>query len=91
MKATTVKIEGELLEQIKAAKPPGRSVSAYVRHVVKKDLERRKMRSAATAFKAFVKAHPEERAWLAEWDSADLASTPAPPRGTSAPSCQAKP
>lgn len=77
MKATTVKIEGKLLEEIKAAKPASRSVSAHVRHVLKKDLERRKMRDAATAFKAFVEAHPEERAWLAEWDSADLASVPA--------------
>ncbi len=87
MKATTVKAEGKLLEQIRAAKPGG---PQRVRvPVLKKDLERRKMRSAATAFKAFVEAHREERAWPAQWDSADLAATPAPPRGTSAPDCQA--
>ena len=63
--------------EIKAAKPADRSVSAHVRWVLQRDLERRKMRDAATALKAFVEAHPEEKLWLDEWDSADLAVAPA--------------
>ena len=78
MRATTVKIEGKLLEDIEAAKPAGRSVSAHVRWVLQRDLERRQGRDAAAAFKAFVEAHPEERAWLDEWDTADLAAAPTP-------------
>ena len=76
MRATTVKLEGELLERIEAAKPAGRSLSAHVRWVLQKDLDRRQARAAAARFKAFIEAHPEERAWLSEWDGADLAAPP---------------
>ena len=31
---------------------------------------------ASAAFRAFIDAHPEERAWLSEWDAADLAAPP---------------
>lgn len=78
MRATTIKLEGELLESIEAAKPPDRSLSAHVRWVLRKDLERRQARDAAARFKAFIDTHPEERAWLSEWDAADLAAPPTP-------------
>ena len=77
MRATTIKLEGELLENLEAAKPPDRSLSAHVRLVLQKDLERRQAREAATAFRAFIDAHPDEQAWLAEWDGVDLAAPPA--------------
>lgn len=77
MRATTIKIGGKLLEDIERVKPEGSSVTAHVKHVLQKDLEKRELRDASTAFKEFVEAHPEERAWLAEWDRVDLASTPA--------------
>ena len=76
MRATTIKLEGELLERIEAAKPTGRSLSAHVRWVLQKDLDRRQARAAAARFKAFIEAHPEEQAWLSEWDGADLAASP---------------
>ena len=81
MRATTVKLEGDLLQKIEAAKPVDRSLSAHVRWVLRKDLERRQAREASAEFKAFIDAHPDEQAWLAEWDGADLA---APGRGTEA-------
>lgn len=77
MKATTVKIEGELLAGIEAARKPGQSVAAYVRRVLQSDIERRLAREAAAAFKEFVERHPEEKRWMHEWDGADLASAPA--------------
>ena len=77
MKATTVKIEGELLDSIEAAREPGQSVAAYVRGVLQSDIERRLARDAAAAFKEFVARHPEEKRWMDEWDGADLASAPA--------------
>ena len=77
MRATTIKLEGKLLEDIEAAKPAGRSVSAHVRWVLQKDLERHHARDAAARFRAFLDAHPEEQAWLADWDGADLAAPPA--------------
>ena len=76
MKATTVKVDGELLAGIDAAREPGQSVAAYVRRALQRDLERRLARDAAAAFKDFVETHPEEKQWLDEWDGADLASAP---------------
>ena len=76
MRATTIKLEGELLERIEAAKPVDTSLSAHVRWVLQKDLGRRQARDAAARFKAFIDAHPEEQAWLSEWDGADLAAPP---------------
>lgn len=77
MRATTIKLEGDLLERIEAAKPADRSLSAHVRWVLRKDLERLQARDASAEFKAFIDAHPDEQAWLAEWDGADLATAPA--------------
>ena len=77
MRATTIKLEGKLLEDMEAAKPANRSLSAHVRWVLTKDLERRQARHAAAKFRAFLDAHPEEQAWLADWDGVDLASPPA--------------
>ena len=76
MKATTVKIEGELLDGVEAAREPGQSVASYVRRVLQRDLERRLARDAAAAFKEFVETHPEEKRWMDDWDGADLASKP---------------
>ncbi|MCY4507047.1 MAG: hypothetical protein OXG35_08820, partial [Acidobacteria bacterium] len=59
------------------AKPAGRSVSAHVRWVLQKDLEKRQSREAAAKFRAFLDAHPEEQAWLAGWDGGHLAAPPA--------------
>ena len=77
MRATTIKLEGKLLEDIEAAKPADRSISAHVRWVLQKDLDKRQARDAAARFRAFIEAHPEEQAWLADWDGADLAAPPA--------------
>lgn len=74
MKATTVKIEGQLLEEIRQVKPEGQSVSAYVRLVLRKDIERERARRAAHRYVEFLGEHPEEADWLAEWAGADLAS-----------------
>lgn len=76
MKATTMKTEGKLLKDLEAAKPDDRSLSAHVRWGLQKDLERRQARDAASRFRAFIDAHLEEQAWLAEWDSGDLAAPP---------------
>ena len=77
MRATTIKLEGKLIEDIEAAKPAGRSVSAHVRWVLQKDIDRRRAREAAARFRAFIDAHPEEQAWLADWGGVDLAAPPA--------------
>jgi hypothetical protein len=76
MKATTIKLEGELLAAIEKAKRPEESVTSYVRTVLRKNLEQTRVREAAAAYIAFVDSHPEEQEWLDEWERADL-TTPA--------------
>jgi hypothetical protein len=80
MKATTIKLDGELLSAIERAKPAGQSVTAYVRTILKKSLEQHEVREAAAAYRAFVESHPEERDWLDEWERADLTSPPSEKR-----------
>jgi hypothetical protein len=76
MKATTIKIEGALLSELEAAKPENISISAFVRDVLRKDLQRRKLAQAAASYEEFLAANPEEQLLLREWDEADLAHTP---------------
>jgi hypothetical protein len=76
MKATTIKLEGELLSDLEKAKPESLSLSAYVREILNKDLRRRKLAQAAASYEDFLAANPEEKSWLREWDEADLASPP---------------
>lgn len=76
MKATTLKLEGELLLELEKAKPPSMSLSAYVREILIKDLRRRRLAQAAVFYEEFLAANPEEASRLTEWDGADLASPP---------------
>ena len=76
MKATTIKLEGNLLLELEKNKPHSLSLSAYVREVLHKDLMRRKLAQAAQSYEEFMTAHPEEASWLREWDEADLSGIP---------------
>ena len=76
MKATTIKLEGELLRDLEASKPEDVSLSAYVRQVLRKDLLRQKLSRAALSYEKFLEDSPEEQSWLREWDAADLATAP---------------
>jgi len=76
MKATTIKIDGELLQELEQAKPQSISLSAYIRGVLKADLRRRGLSRAAVSYQEFLEANPEERSLLREWDEADLAAAP---------------
>ena len=76
MRATTIKVEGDLLKELERAKPRSLSLSAYVRAVLQQEVLRRKMAEAAECYVEFVRESPAERAWLDEWDGADLARAP---------------
>jgi hypothetical protein len=76
MKATTIKLEGELLCELEATKPESVSLSAFVREVLRKDLQRRKLSRAAVSYEKFLAENPEEQLLLREWDEADLTRTP---------------
>jgi hypothetical protein len=79
MKATTIKVEGELLLELERAKPASQSLTTFVRDVLRREVRRRQMAAAADRYTEFLAKDGEERAWLEEWDRADLAR---PPRRT---------
>jgi len=83
MKATTVKLEGELLEDLEASKPTDQSLTAYVRSVLRENLDRIEVREAAVAYRAFVESDEDEKQWLGEWDRADLNTPPSNKNGAS--------
>ena len=73
MKATTIKVEGELLRELERTKPTSQSLSAYVRSFLRQEILRRKMAEATERYAEFLHETPDERAWLEEWVNADLA------------------
>lgn len=83
MKATTVKLQGSLLEDLEANKPPDQSLTAYVRSVLQGNLDRLKIQQAAFAYRDFVESGEEERKWLDEWGRADLSVPPCGEKGSS--------
>lgn len=74
MKATTIKVEGALLEELTRAKPRSQSLSAFVRSILEREVLRRKLTESAERYAEFLRGSPEERSWLSEWESADLIS-----------------
>lgn len=76
MKATTIKVEGELLRALERAKPAAQSLTAYVRSVLEQEVVRRRMADAADRYASFLQEHDDERLWLEEWDAADLVRPP---------------
>jgi len=76
MKATTIKLDGDLLRDLEANKPRDQSLTAYVRSILRKNLDRIEVREAAVAYRAFVESDKSEKAWLNEWDRADLNTPP---------------
>ena len=53
MKATTIKVEGELLRELERAKPASQSLAAYVRSVLRREVLRQKMAAVAERYTAF--------------------------------------
>lgn len=76
MRATTIKVEGELLERIDRHRPKDVSITAFVRSVLDQEIRRREMSQAADAYADFLESNEDERTWLADWASADLAKAP---------------
>ena len=59
--------------------PRDKSISAFVREVIEREIQRRKMVESAEAYAEFLKANGEEAVWLDEWEGAPLDR---PPRRT---------
>lgn len=80
MRATTVKVDGELLRELERAKPPKVPLTTYVRGILEQEMRRLKLRAAAERYATLLRDAPDEREWLQEWDTADLARPPHRPR-----------
>lgn len=76
MRATTIKVEGELLERIDRHRPREQSITAFVRSVLEQELRRREISQAASDYTQFLKDNEDEREWLRDWDSAGLVRVP---------------
>jgi hypothetical protein len=76
MGATTIKVEGELLTELNRAKPANVSLTAFVRSILEREVLRARLGDAAERYAQFLDSSPDERAWLEEWEGADLTSAP---------------
>ncbi|HLB58572.1 MAG TPA: hypothetical protein VJL87_00615 [Bdellovibrionota bacterium] len=76
MKATTIKLEGKLLTQLKSIKPQQLSLSAFVRELIEHAIRRQRLQKAAYQYSSFLASKKEERDWLEEWETADLSHPP---------------
>ena len=72
MKATTIKVEGDLLEEIEKMKPSSQSLSGYVRSVLRREVLRNRMAGAAERYAELLRSNPAERGWLDEWETVGL-------------------
>ena len=72
MRATTIKVEGDLLDEIEKMKPSSQSLSGYVRAVLRREVLRHKMAGAAERYGELLRSSPDERGWLDEWEHSDL-------------------
>jgi hypothetical protein len=78
MKSATFRIQNPLLDQLHRIKPKSKSFSAFVREALMGLVKKHQMLAAARQYNDFLENHDEEASWLEEWESADLASHPAP-------------
>lgn len=76
MKATTIKLEYPLLKEVQHVIPKDTSLSAFVRALLEREVLRQRMIEASDAYCRFVESNAQERAWLEEWERADLGAPP---------------
>jgi hypothetical protein len=81
MRATTIKVDGELLQELTRAKPSNVTLTAFVRSILEREVMSSKLREAADRYATFLETSPDEREWLSEWERADLAAPPKRRRG----------
>lgn len=74
MKATTIKLEGKLLEELKKLKGSKKTLTSFVKETLESEIRRHKMRLAAEKYTDFLKQHPEETKLMEKWENAPLCS-----------------
>jgi Arc/MetJ family transcription regulator len=74
MKATTIKLDGAILQELKAFKEPDQNLTSLVRDLLRAQIHRRKMARAAEEYVAFMSENADESQELDSWASAPLDS-----------------
>jgi hypothetical protein len=72
MKATTIKLDGAILEELRAFKRPDQNLTALVRELLKAQIHRSTMARAAEEYAAFLRQNTGESMELDAWASAPL-------------------
>src|SRR5262249_24676772 len=72
MKATTIKLDGPILRELKEMQRPGENLTSHVRDLLKAQIRKRKMAQAAEEYAAFLSQNSEEFAEVEAWASAPL-------------------
>ena len=76
MKASTIKIENPLLNELHTLKPPLKSLSAFIKGLLEDSVRQKKMKEAAEKYSLFLESNPDEDKWLGEWESSKLTEAP---------------
>ncbi len=76
MKATTIKLDGLILEELMAVKRPDQNLTALVRELLRAQIHKSKMARAAEEYTAFLNENPEESRELEAWASVPLDREP---------------
>ena len=72
MSASTIKLDGEILEEIKPFLEKKQSLSAFVRQSIRNEIKRKKMKKAAITYSETMNEDKDEINEMSEWESADL-------------------
>jgi len=76
MKATTIKLDGNLRSAIRRLKGREQSLTGYVRELVAREEKRSALEAAARAYSSLLADHKGEARWLADWEAAPLGEAP---------------
>ena len=72
MSATTIKLDGAILKELKAIKPLDQSLTALVRDLLQSEIRHRKLAEAAAEYAVFLRSNPEEADEMAAWAAVPL-------------------
>ncbi len=78
MSATTIKLEGPILKELKKFKRSDQSLSSLIRELLQSELRRRRMARAGQDYVSLMKSNSAESMDMDAWSSAPLDSDPKP-------------
>ena len=76
MRATTIKLEGAILEELEDLKQSDQNLTSLVRDLLKAQIHRHKMAKAAEEYAAFLNKNPGESLELDVWVTVPMDKDP---------------